>query len=63
MTRSFLRSIRVDSLQKFKDRIKKYIKEIDEMPVVFKWKYKLDEIFLEPKFSKNLYVNEESLCS
>jgi len=53
MTRSFLRSIRVDSLQELKDRIKKYIEEINEMPVVFKWKYKLDEIFLEPKFSKN----------
>ena len=44
MTRSFLRGIRVDTIQELKDRIEKYLQEINEMPVVFKWKYKLDEI-------------------
>jgi len=49
MTRSFLRGIRVDTTEELKERIEKYIKEINEMPVVFKWKYKLDEISLNPK--------------
>lgn len=53
MTRSFLRSIRVNSKQELKERIEKYVKEINEMPVAFKWKYKLDEISLQPKLSKN----------
>lgn len=53
MTRSFLRGIRVNSKQELKERIEKYVKEINEMPVVFKWKYKLDEISLQPKSSKN----------
>lgn len=44
MTRSFLRGIRVDSKQELKERLEKYLEEINEMPVVFKWKYKLDEI-------------------
>ena len=44
MTRSFLRSIRVDTVNELKERIKKYFEEINEMPVVFKWKYKMDEI-------------------
>lgn len=46
MARSFLRGIRVDSKQELKERIEKYLKEINEMPVVFKWKYKMDEISL-----------------
>ena len=53
MTRSFLRGIRVDTIQELKDRIEKYLQEINEMPVVFKWKYKLDEIHLQSKFSNN----------
>ena len=52
MSRSFLRGIRVDSVDELKERIEKYIKEINEMPVVFKWKYKLDEISLGVKFDK-----------
>ena len=52
MSRSFLRGIRVDSVDELKKRIEKYIREINEMPVVFKWKYKLDEISLGPKFEK-----------
>lgn len=49
MSRSFLRGIRVNTIQELKERIEKYIKEINEMPVVFKWKYKLGEISLQPK--------------
>ena len=51
MSRSFLRGIRVDSIEELKERIEQYIKEINEMPVVFKWKYKLDKISLDPKLS------------
>ena len=44
MTRSFLRGIRVDSIDELKKRIKLYLAEINQMPVIFKWKYKLSEI-------------------
>lgn len=44
MTRTFLRRIRVDSIDELKKRMNKYLNEINEMPVVFKWKYKMDEI-------------------
>jgi transposase len=44
MTRSFLRSIRVKSKDELKKRIEQYLDEVNADPVVFKWKYKLDEI-------------------
>lgn len=44
MTRSFLRGISVDSHQELIDRIYRYIDEINQMPIVFKWKYKMNEI-------------------
>ena len=44
ITRTFLRNIRVDSVDELKKRFEKYFYEINEMPVIFKWKYKLDEI-------------------
>lgn len=44
MARSFLRGIRVKSKMELKQRILKYLLEINEAPIVFKWKYKLDEI-------------------
>jgi transposase len=44
MARTFLRGIRVSSKQELKNRIKKYLKEINQAPVVFKWKYKMDSI-------------------
>ncbi|MFH1135682.1 MAG: IS630 family transposase, partial [Pseudomonadota bacterium] len=46
MTRSFLRSIRVQSKDELKQRIEKYIEEVNADPVVFKWKYKMDEVML-----------------
>jgi transposase len=46
MSRTFLREIRVKSKDELKDRILKYIDEINDDPVVFKWKYKLDEILV-----------------
>ncbi len=44
MARSFLRGIRVSSKEELKERILKYFDELNQMPVVFKWKYKMDEI-------------------
>jgi len=46
MTRSFLRGIRVKSKKELKDRILKYIKEVNEMPTIFSWKWKMDGIVI-----------------
>jgi len=47
MTKTFLRGIRVDSKAEIKQRIRKWIEEINESPVVFRWKWKLDTIFVQ----------------
>jgi transposase len=44
MTRAFLRSLRVNSKIELKERIEKYLDEVNAAPVVFNWKYKLDEV-------------------
>ena len=44
ITRSFLRNIRVESKKELVDRIYKGIEEINQEPVIFKWKYKLDQL-------------------
>lgn len=44
MTRAFFRSLRVGSKDELKQRIEKYLDEVNADPVVFKWKYKMDEI-------------------
>lgn len=44
MTRAFLRSLRVGSKIELKQRIEKYFDEVNAAPVVFKWKYKMDEV-------------------
>jgi len=43
MTRSLLRGIRVDSIKELEERISQYIDKINEKPVIFKWKYKIEE--------------------
>jgi transposase len=43
MTRQMLRGIRVSSKQELVDRIYKYFDEVNETPVVYHWKYKMDE--------------------
>jgi len=43
-TRSFLRTLRVKSKFELKERILQYIDEVNQMPVIFKWKYKMDQI-------------------
>ena len=44
MTRSMLRGIRVSGKNELIERICQYLDEINEMPVIFKWKYKMDEM-------------------
>jgi len=44
MARSFLRGIRVKSKEELKSRIIKYLDEVNEIPTVFRWKWKMDEI-------------------
>ena len=44
MTRTMLREIRVSTKQELIDRIHLYFQEINAAPVIFRWKYKLDEI-------------------
>ena len=44
MTRSMLRGIRVSGKEELIERICKYLDEINEMPVIFKWKYRMDEM-------------------
>jgi transposase len=44
MTRQMLRGIRVKSKEELKERIYLYFKEANEEPVVFHWKYNLDDI-------------------
>ena len=43
IARSFLRHIRVETKQELIDRIYKGIEEINEEPVIFRWKYKMAE--------------------
>lgn len=44
ISRSFLRSIRVESKSELVKRIYLGIDEINQEPVVFRWKYKMDEV-------------------
>ena len=43
MVRSILRGIRVDSLYELKKRISQYINKLNEKPVLFTWKYLMEE--------------------
>ena len=46
MTRTMLRGTRVASKDELKQRIMKYLDEVNETPVVFRWKYGLDTFSL-----------------
>ena len=43
MTRTMLREIRVKTKEELIDRIHLYFRELNAAPVVFRWKYKMDE--------------------
>ena len=44
MTRTFLRGIRVRTKEELIERLHRYFAELNAAPVVFRWKYKMDEI-------------------
>jgi transposase/uncharacterized protein YwbE len=44
MAKTLLRGIRVTSADELKARIELYLKEVNETPVVFRWKYKLETL-------------------
>jgi transposase len=46
MTRAFLRSLRVASKAELKRRIELYLEEVNASPVIFRWKYRLDEVMV-----------------
>jgi transposase len=46
MARSLLRHIRVQSKEELVERIYRGIEEINQEPVIFRWRYKMDEIAL-----------------
>ena len=52
MTRQMLRGIRVSSKEELTERIYKYFDEVNETPVVFRWKYKMKETKLKKQRKK-----------
>ena len=46
MAKTLLRGIRVASADELKARIELYLKQVNETPVVFRWKYKLETLSL-----------------
>jgi transposase len=44
MARALLRGIRVKSKEELKTRIEMYLREVNEEPVIFRWKYKLETL-------------------
>ena len=44
MTRSMLRGIRVSSKEELIERMSQYIDDMNGMPTIFKWKYKMDKM-------------------
>ena len=46
MVRSLLRGIRVASKQELIDRIHQYFQEVNADPVIFRWRYKMDETII-----------------
>ena len=47
LARTMLRNIRVKSKAELRSRILKHIDYLNESPVIFRWKYKMDEVKLE----------------
>ena len=47
MARSMLRGIRVATKQELAERIHQYFQEVNADPVVFRWRYKMDEVTID----------------
>ena len=59
MSRGFLKAIRVESVEELKSRINQYINLLNEEPVVFLWKYKIegeDKILVEFQYERNMQL-------
>ena len=48
MAKTMLRGIRVSSKAELKSRIEQYLAEINETPVIFRWKYRMEEVSVTP---------------
>lgn len=46
MAHGMLRGIRTSSTDELKERILKYLDEVNEVPVIFRWRYRMDSISL-----------------
>jgi hypothetical protein len=44
MTKQMLRGIRVESKEELKERIYRYFEEVNREPVVYRWKYRLEDV-------------------
>ena len=44
LTKQMLRGIRVKTKEEWKERLYRYFEEINKDPVVFHWKYNLDDV-------------------
>ena len=44
MAKIFLRGLQVSSKKELKQRLEQYLEEINETPVVFRWKYGLESL-------------------
>jgi hypothetical protein len=44
MAKTLLRGIRVKSKEELKTRLETYLREVNEEPVVFRWKYNLETL-------------------
>ena len=52
MARSMLRGIRVATKVELIQRIHQYFEEVNADPVVFRWKYKMDEVTIDQLFTE-----------
>ena len=60
MTRQFLKGIRVSAKQELVARIYKYFEEVNATPVVYHWKYRMDEFDPPVSIANNLCSTSES---
>ena len=61
MAKTLLRGIRVTSADELQTRIDMYLKEVNEAPVVYRWKYKLENLSVV-RSSEMLFWNHCTSC-
>jgi len=60
MTRQMLRGIRVKTKEELISRIHRYFDEVNEHPVVYHWKYKLDDVDITEEIGTDTLLLEQS---